>query len=153
MQICDRSSSLDLMDCCARCGHRTMLFRANIIWTIDLNTEIRRRCVGRPVAFLSLETQFNSQPWTLDAIKAEWETKPRQGQARSKSRRGNGVRKVWKRTRPRSFQTHPREMTLQSERNQLVYTNSSYGYAQTRSQQARCSEIGFFYQQCDIEIV
>ena len=50
-----------------------MLFRVNITWTIDLNTEIRRRCVGRPVAFLSLETQFNSQPWTLDAIKAEGE--------------------------------------------------------------------------------
>ena len=73
MQICDRSSGLDLMDCCTRCGHQTMLFRANITWTIDLNTEIRRRCVGRPVAFLSLETQFNSQPWTLDAIKAEGE--------------------------------------------------------------------------------
>ena len=73
MQICDRSSSLDLIDCCTRFGHQTMFFTANIIRTIDLNTEMYRRCVGRTVAFLSLETQVNSQPWTLDALKAEWE--------------------------------------------------------------------------------
>lgn len=61
------------MDCCTRFGHQMMLFIANIIWAIDLNTEKCRRYVGRTVASLSLETKFNNQPWTLDPIKAKWE--------------------------------------------------------------------------------